>query len=85
MQVWVAQSYSDASRRDSEAVHEGPKIMSDATHGLPIHTPDPEFGRMYQFPGEALPQLRLTRGWWLVPMLAGGIVGWAVLLRAVFL
>lgn len=66
------------------AVLEGPKIMSDATHGLPIHTPDPDFGRIYSFPGEALPQLRLARGWWLLPMMMGGLVGWAALLRALF-
>lgn len=58
--------------------------MSDATHGLPIHTPDPDFGRAYQLPGEALPQLRLAEGWWLLPMLAGGLSGWALLLGAVF-
>lgn len=58
--------------------------MSDATHGLPIHTPDPDFGRAYQRPGEVMPQLRLSRGWWLLPMLAGGLAGWALILRAIF-
>lgn len=58
--------------------------MSDATHGLPIHTPDPDFGRVYQRPGEAIPELRLRSGWWLLPMLAGGVAGWAVLLDTIF-
>lgn len=62
--------------------------MSDATHGLPIHRPDPEFshdfGRAYARPGEGIPQIGLARGWWLVPSLLFGLTGWALLIRALF-
>lgn len=66
------------------AFHEGQTSMRDATHGLPIHTPDPDFGRRYLSPGEALPQVHLAPGWWLLPMLGGGLLGWAVLIRTIF-
>lgn len=58
--------------------------MSDATRGLPIHRPDPDFGRIYMHPADVLPEVQLGRGWWLLPMLAGGLAGWAVLMRAIF-
>lgn len=58
--------------------------MSDATHGLPIHTPDPDFGRVYPFPGETMPDWCLSPGWWLLPMLAGGVAGWTLILRGIF-
>lgn len=58
--------------------------MSDATHGLPIHRPDPDFGRAYGRPGEAIPEITLPRGWWLVPSFLGGIAGWVFLVRALF-
>lgn len=59
--------------------------MSDATQGLPIQSHDPDFGRRYLSPGEALPQVHLARGWWLLPMLAGGVASWSVLIRTIFL
>lgn len=71
-------------RHCSAAAVQGPTTMSDATHGLPIHTPDPDFGRAYQRPEEVMPQFQLSPGWWMLPMLAGGVVGWAVLLRSIF-
>lgn len=58
--------------------------MSDATHGLPVHRPDPEFGRPYALAHEDIPRIGLPQGWWLLPMLTGGIAGWVILLRAVF-
>ncbi|MBD1203332.1 MAG: hypothetical protein O9292_03445 [Rhodobacteraceae bacterium] len=58
--------------------------MSDATHGLPIHRPDPDFGRAYGRPGDAAPRLGLPSGWWLLPSLAGGLAGWVILFRALF-
>lgn len=58
--------------------------MSDATHGLPIHRPDPEFGRAYVRPGESVPRLALVRGWWLLPCVIGGLAGWVFLFRALF-
>ena len=59
--------------------------MTNATQGLPVKTPDPDFGRFYHHPGDTLPRLemRLSRGWWLLPMLAGGISGWILLIGAV--
>lgn len=84
MQAGVALRILTTHRPWDAVVVQGPTTMSDATHGLPIHTPDPDFGRAYQRPGEAMPQLRLSPGWWLLPMLMGGAVGWAVLLRAIF-
>lgn len=65
------------------AILQGTTTMSDATHGLPIHTPDPDFGRNYLVQGDVVPEFRLARGWWVLPMMAGGIAGWALLLRAV--
>ena len=62
--------------------------MSDATHGLPIHRPDPEFGhdfgRSYAMPGESIPQIGFARGWWLVPSMLFGLAGWVFLIRALF-
>lgn len=58
--------------------------MNDATRGLPVKTSDPDFGRFYHHPGEKLPrlELRVGPGWWLLPMLFGGVAGWSMLLRA---
>lgn len=58
--------------------------MSDATHGLPIHTPDPDFGRSYGWQGDTVPEVSLPRGWWLVPLFLCGVATWVLLARALF-
>ncbi|PLL12066.1 hypothetical protein C0V75_14380 [Tabrizicola sp. TH137] len=58
--------------------------MSDASHGLPIHRPDPEFGRSYGRQGDAVPQMTISRGWWLLPAFLGGVTGWVFLFKALF-
>lgn len=59
--------------------------MTDATHGLPVYNPDPDFGRSYRAPGEAVPEVQLPAGWWLLPAVVTGTVGWAMLFWALFL
>ena len=59
--------------------------MADATHGLPVYCPDPEFGRAYRAPGESVPSYRLPAGWWLLPAMLLGLAGWVALFWADFL
>ena len=65
-------------------ISRGAATMSDTTHGLPIHQPDPEFGRPYGLAHDGIPKLALPRGWWLLPMVIGGLAGWVILFRALF-
>ena len=57
--------------------------MSDATHGLPVYRPDPDFGRAYRRPGEVVPRLALPRGWLVAVAASGAVAGWAALLGVV--
>lgn len=54
--------------------------MSDATHGLPVYRPDPDFGRSYRLPDEVEPSFRLPQGWWITPLIGVAVAGWAALL-----
>lgn len=58
--------------------------MSDATHGLPVYEPNPDFGRAYVPLGEKMPSFQLPHGWWIVPAVALGTLGWILLFKAVF-
>lgn len=58
--------------------------MSDATHGLPVYEPNPDFGRPYGRVGEKAPSFELPHGWWIVPSVVLGALGWILLFKAVF-
>lgn len=58
--------------------------MTDATHGLPIYEPNPDFGRAYRAAGDTVPSFRLPAGWWILPSVMGGVAGWAMLFKTLF-
>jgi hypothetical protein len=58
--------------------------MYDAGPRLAHAGQDASFGRSYAVRGETLPEFRMPPGWWLLPAVIGGSVGWFMVISAVF-
>lgn len=59
-------------------------MMSELTKGLPRHDANPDFGRAYPAAGDTVRTFRLPSGWWIMPSVLGGVMGWIVLIVAIF-
>lgn len=58
--------------------------MSNAIQTMPRGGDDAAFGRNYAVRGEAMPEFQMPSGWWLLPAMLGGAIGWITLIYAIF-
>jgi hypothetical protein len=59
-------------------------MNTQASQALSQFPAETDYGRTYTAPGDVMPELRLPRGWWLLPAVAFGAVGWFALISALF-